>query len=272
MGNGLSKRINSFINNERISKEQFDELKYVAEITNFNEQILKWFRYLQSNEIIGWRNKLVTKKLCKIMEKEESLHFYALFCPSYIKGKDEAGFRTDDVGNTTKNGLKTLMDITKKTRELGFNCSNPEAIFFDIALEQPEKTMNMLDDLDKNIQNFCKYIPEGMNFSLLSKKFPELMDIVGYSGIIIDPLPVDDVVLSRIIERGGKFYELFGWDKDKIIHRSKVIASSEATVGNIIRHHMPNSIMVYTPTMLERAQVYSGNRQDDPLPIVFPKK
>ena len=272
MGSCLSKRINDFINNERISKEQFNELKYVAEITNFNEKILNWFRYLQSIEVIGWRNKLVTKKLCQIIEKEETLHFYALFCPSYIKGKGEAGFRIDDVGNTTKNGLKTLMDITRKTRELGFNCSNPEAIFFDIALEQPEKTVNMLSDLDINIQNFCKYVPEGMSFSLLSKKFPELMDIVGYGGIIIEPLPVDEVILARIIERGRKFYELFGWNKEKIINRSKVIASSEATVGNIIRHHMPNAIMVYTPTMLERAQVYSGKHQNDPLPIVFPKK
>lgn len=272
MGNSISKKINDFINNERISKEQFDELKYVAEITNFNEKILNWFRYLQSIEIIGWRNKLVTKKLCKILEKEKSIHFYALFCPSYIKGEGKAGFRIDDVGNTTKNGLNVLMDITEKTRELGFNCQNPEAIFFDIALEQPEKTINMLGDLDKNIQNFCKYLPERMDFSLLSKKFPELMDIVGYQGIIIDPLPVDDSILNRIIERGGKFYQLFGWNKEKIINRSKIIASSEATVGNVIRYNMSNYIMVYTPTMLERAQVYSGKRQDDPLPIVFPKK
>lgn len=83
---------------------------------------------------------------------------------------------------------------------------------------------------------------------------------------------VDEVILSRIIERGGKFYELFGWSNEKIVNRSKVIASSESTVGNIIRHRMPNSIMVYTPTMLERAQVYSGKKQNDPLPIVFPKK
>ena len=272
MVSNITKRINDFINNERISKEQFDELKYVAEITDFNEKILNWFRYLQSIEIVGWRNKLVTKKLCKILEKEEKIHFYALFCPSYIKGEGEAGFRTDDVGNTTKNGLKTLNDITDKTRQLGFNCINPEAIFFDIALEQPEKTINMLSDLEENINNFCKYIPENMNFSLLSNKFPELMDIVGYNGIIIDPLPVDEMILNRIIERGGKFYELFGWDKEKIINRSKVIASSEATVGNFLRHNMPNSIMVYTPTMLERAQIYSGKHQDNPLPIVFPKK
>ena len=272
MINNVTKRLNEFIGHEKLSKEQFDELKYVANITNFNEKILNWFRYLHSIEIVGWRNKLVTKKICSILEKNEPLHFYALFCPSYIKGNGEAGFRTDDVGNTTKNGLNVLMQITRRTEELGFSCLNPEAIFFDVALEQPEKTIDMIDDLKKNIINFCKYLPEGMEFSLLSKKFPEVMDIIGYHGIIIDPLPVDEKILNRIIERGEKFYQLFGWDKDKIINRSKIIASSEATVGNFIRWNMPNSIMVYTPTMLERAQVYSGKKQNDPLAIIIPKK
>lgn len=41
-----------------------------------------------------------------------------------------------------------------------------------------------------------------MEFSLLSKEFPELIDIIGYHGIVIEPLPVDEIVLKRIIERG----------------------------------------------------------------------
>lgn len=272
MTNSIMKKLNIFLKGERITKEQFDELKYVAKFTEFNNNILNWFRYLQEIEIVGWRNKLVTKKICSILQKNEPLYFYALFCPSYKKGIGEVGFRTDDVGDTTKNGLKVLKEIVVKTRQLGFKCLDPEVIFFDVALEQPEKTMDMLDDLKKNINNFCKYIPNGVNFALLSEKFPELLDIVGYHGIIIDPLPVDETILNRIVERGGKFYQLFGWDMDKIINRSKVIASSEATVGNIIRSKMPNSIMVYTPNMLERAQVYSGRHQDDPLAIIIPKK
>lgn len=65
----------------------------------------------------------------------------------------------------------------------------------------------MLDDLEKNIENFKKYVPENMEFSLLSEEFPELMDIIGYHGIVIEPLPVDEIILKRIIERGKKFYD-----------------------------------------------------------------
>ena len=111
-----------------------------------------------------------------------------------------------------------------------------------------------------------------MKFSLLSEKFPELMDIIGYEGIIVEPLPVNDVILNRIIDRGRKFYELFGWSMQQIEMRSRVIASSEAIVGAFIRNRMPEDIMVYTPTMLERAQVYSGKHQDNPLAIIIPKK
>lgn len=268
----MNKRLNDFLKNEKLSKENFDDLKNVANFTNFDERILSWFRYLQNFEIVGWRNKQVTKKICQILQKNEPVHFYSLFCPSYLKGDGATGFRTDDVGNTTKSGLKKLMEITEATKRVGFLCDKPEAIFFDIALEQPEKTIFMIDDLNKNIENFCKYVPKEMQFDILSNKFPEVMDIIGYNGVIINPLPVDEVILKRIIERGKKFYELFGWSIEKIVERSKVIASSEATVGTFIRNRMPDAIMIYTPTMLERAQIYSGRNQDDPLAIIVPKK
>lgn len=268
----LNKKLNTLLNNRRITKEQFDDLKNVANITNFNEKILEWFIQLHEIEVPGWRNKLVTKKLCEVLMSGQPLHFYSLFCPSYVKGENKSGFRTDDVGNTTKNGLKRLAQIVTMTRNLGFNCNNPEAIFFDVALEQPEKTINMLDDLKENINNFKKYVPEDVEFCLLSKKFPELLDLVGYQGVVLDPLPVDDSIMKRIIERGKKFYQLFGWNDEQIIERSRVIASSEGIVGMFLRQEMPLSIMLYTPTMLERAQIYSGKHQDDPLIILVPKK
>lgn len=268
----MNSKLNEYLKGEQISKLNFDDLKYIAELTDFNTKILDWFRYLQKNEIEGWRNKKVTKKICNILMSEKTIQFYSLFCPSYIKGEGADGFRTDDVGNTTKNGIKRLEEFTKITEKMGFKCAKPEAIFFDLSLEQPEKTIHKIEDLKINIENFKNYIPKKMTFSLLSEKFPELISIIGYRGITIEPLPVDEKVFNRIVERGRKFYELFGWNQEQIIERSKIIASSESTVGTFIRTQMPNSIMLYTPTMLERAQVYSGRNQEDPIAIIVPKK
>lgn len=272
MISNINKKINDFLCGQIVSKECFDDFKNVATYTDFDLKIMTWFRFIQNYEIIGWRNKLVTKKICNILKKGQKLHFYSLFCPSYLKGNGAVGFRKDDVGNTTKNGILKLKEIVDETRKIGFLCDNPEAIFFDLALEQPDKTTKMIDDLYINIENFKKYIPKDMEFYMLSQKFPELKDIIGYFGIELSPLPVDDIILNRIIERGSKFYELFGWNKEMIIKRSKTIASSEAIVGTFIRYRMADAIMVYTPTMLERAQIYSGKKQNDPLPIIIPKK
>ena len=37
----LIQKLNTFLNNQKLSKEEFDDLKHIAEITNFNEKILK---------------------------------------------------------------------------------------------------------------------------------------------------------------------------------------------------------------------------------------
>lgn len=272
----INKLLNDYLGGKRIPKEQFDDLKIVAETVGGNKKALDWFSYLQSIEITGWRPKLVTQKLARILassSKRNPLEFYALFCPSYKKGIGAHGFRTDDVGNTSRWGIKSLQNITKKTEELGFYCKPPRAIFFDVALEQPEKTITEIDDLKTNIKNLKKYVPRNMKFELLSELFPFLFDTIGYRGIKISPLPIPHKTLERIIERGKKFYDLFGWTEKQIKERSEVIASSEALVGNTVRYLLPSSIMIYTPTMLERAQVYSGHKfESDPLPIIFPRK
>jgi hypothetical protein len=272
----INKLLNKYLKGKRISKERFDDLKIVIKEVGYNKKILDWFSYLQEYEVMGWRPKLVTRKLCQILlnsSKGKPLEFYALFCPSYKKGLGAYGFRTDDVGNTSRWGIIKLSEIVQKSRQLGFACKPPRAIFFDVALEQPEKSIKKIKDLKKNIENLKRYIPKGMSFELLSELFPFLFDTIGYRGIKIQPLPVPQTTLDRIIERGKKFYKLFGWTSKQIKERSEVIASSEALVGNTIRYLMPNSIMVYTPTMLERAQVYSGHKfETDPLPIIFSKK
>lgn len=271
----VNKILNGYLGGKRIVKQNYDDLKIVVETIGYNKKILDWFSYIQTIETVGWRPKLVTQKLARIVSnasKQKPIEFYALFCPSYKKGVGAHGFRTDDVGNTSLRGIKILKEVVEKTRSMGISCEMPKAIFFDIAIEQPEKTIREIPDLKINIENFKKHIPKGMNFKLLSELFPLLFDTIGYQGIKIIPLPVSKNIMNRVIERGSKFYKLFGWTKKQIKERSEIIASSEALVGNTLRYAMPDSIMIYTATMLERAQIYSGQKfETDPLPIIFPE-
>ena len=86
-------RVKFFLGNERISLNSFKELCFVSEISGLQEEslvkILKWFRFLQTEEIPGWRTKEVTKKIAKLLisnSESSRIQFYALFCPSYKKG------------------------------------------------------------------------------------------------------------------------------------------------------------------------------------------
>lgn len=266
-----STSVNKFLDGKRISKWQFDDLINVTEVIGSNDSILKWFIYLQEIEIVGWRPKETTTKIAKILfdgSKQSPILFYALFCPSYKKGEDVSGFRTDGVGETTKIGIKNLNDIYQETKKLGFSCQKPLAIFFDLALEQPEKVINKKDlrDLEINIKNFKKELPSNIDFVRLSDLDEDIKRKVGLRGTVVNSLPISQDIFDRVLERGSKFYKLFGWNKKQIVDRTKTICCSEYLVGNFLRGKYPHGIMVYTPTMLERAQIYH------PLPIIFPKK
>lgn len=275
--------INNFLEYERVPKHEFDDLKLVVgELGNLKKnkrrRILNWFRVLEKIEIIGWRPRSITKKLVAILSKNNKTNkilFYALFCPSYKKGKGVFGFRTDDIGKTTLSGIKNLIFLWEATKKNGFVCEKPLAIFFDIAIEQPDKVLvaDGLRELEINIQNFKKYLPREVCFTKLSELNKELFRHIGYRGLTSNLLHIPNKTFRRIVERGKKFYRLFDWSEQEIIKRSKIIATSEAMVGEYLKYKFPNGIMVYTPTMLERGAVYSGmNFTTDPLPVIFPKK
>jgi len=62
-----NKILNEYLGNKRILKQNFDDFKIVIEAIGYNEPILDWFAYLQSIETIGWRSKLATQKLAKML-------------------------------------------------------------------------------------------------------------------------------------------------------------------------------------------------------------
>ena len=78
MIDNLNNRLNKFLKNEKISKENFDDLKNVANYTDFDEKILSWFRCIQNFEVIGWRNKKMTKNICQILKSGESILYFVL--------------------------------------------------------------------------------------------------------------------------------------------------------------------------------------------------
>ena len=53
----------------KISKEEFDDFKNIAEYTNFNVKIMEWFNKVYKIEIMWYSSKKVTQKICDIIIK-----------------------------------------------------------------------------------------------------------------------------------------------------------------------------------------------------------
>ncbi len=246
-----------------ISKKYYDELKTIKQVTS-DPLVIDWFNYIHNEETYGWRTKQMTRKIAELLASRKPVMFFALFCPSYKKGDGKFGFRTDGIGSTTTTGLETLKRVSDHTSTT-FQVEQPRAIFFDIAVEQPDKAKP--SDLQKNIENFTKNIPEGVSFDLLTDALPEMKIISGWHGFKNNKLPIAENVYQRIVERGKKFYTLFGWTDEMVKDRTDTIVSVEYLVGKLLTQRYPNGIMVYTPTMLERAYIYSQDEKD--IPIIF---
>lgn len=275
--------INRALRGQRIDPSHFSELEYLwklAKQSPMREENLKrsfaLARFIQIHEIAGWRNKTVTKKLWTILlenQRNSPLRFYAFFCPSYRKGINEVGFRTDGVGETTKRGLYALKILHQYANRLGFISEPPLAIFFDLAIEQFNAVIaqKLLTDLEKNFQNFKKEATQ-LNSEIIVQRLSHLDNFIqkiGIKGVHKGPLGVPKEIFKRVVQRGRLFYRLFGWTDSQVIERSKIICRSESLVGAWLRQTYPFGIMLYTPTMLERLFVYSGmDYRHDPLPII----
>lgn len=151
----------------------------------------------------------------------------------------------------------------------------PLAILFDLALEQFDKIVGVdpsLASLDINSDNLKRILPGCFDYMRLSD-VAELRDAVGFGGLNLPDLPIPTQLFDRIVNRGSEFYQQFGWTPDQVLQRSWTVSCSEAVVGAYLRGNLPNSILIYTPSMLERAALYSGMAyRTAPLPYVVPLK
>lgn len=282
----MTNKINVLLGGEKIDPSHYRELELLFKLgREINgsmdvDRVFELFRFIQTNEVVGWRSSIVTKKILRLLfanNLEKPLGFYALFCPSYAKGLEQIGFRTDDVGDTTVNGLKYLDAITKLAYRLGFTVKKPAVIFFDLAVERAEKIieLNLVTDLETNFDNFRRrahLVSQDFQIERLSE-LDDMQSQIGFCGIQTGSLGVPKELFDKVVWRGNLFYKLFGWREDQVRRRSEVICRSESFVGGYLRRRFPDDIFIYTPTMLERLFVYSGYKyKSNPLPIITIKK
>lgn len=243
-------------------------------------KLVEWWNFLNNNTSAEWRDKVTSNKIEKIVSRAVSedsfIHIYAVFCPSYNKGKGSYGY-AGICGNHTLNMIKKMTIFFNKTFKKGIKIK-ATAFFSDLLLENYTKLKNTSykADLEKNFQDFKNKFSKESDGQIEVKKLSsikDLLDKMGEEGIINGDLGVPKNIYLRTLKRNEIFYKTqLGWSDREIIDRSQTLARCYSFMGTIFRKYFPNSIMYWVESAYERGSMYSGVYQDDPIPIIYPIK
>ncbi len=251
-------------------------ISYEFEELDLLKKIGKLLLWIEENECPNLRTNKETENLIKFLIESyntgKEINVFALFCPSYKKGKAEVGFKIE-IGETTKKGLHNLNLIVKKFKEFGFN-TNGLAVYSDLALENFDKLLKKdLADLETNYNSFSEF---GFKFDLAITKLSEIgscFNSIGFQGINSETCDYNDEKIEALVLRSKPFYEeVLGWKVEDIKKRTINLINSCSKMGEEIRKLNPLSVMLITENMYERAKFYYASMEENPLPIVYPAK
>jgi len=254
------------------------KIKYTEEEFTILRKISSFLVWLDRYECKHFRTTKETEELVRSLltslKENRKILLFALFCPSYKKGKAVKGFN-EGIGDTTQRGIESLSTIYNITRFLQIPCE-AKAIYGDLALENSDKlNKNDFNDLGINFKNF-KMFGENINSDIEFTKLSNIgacKEVIGTLGITNGSIPLDPKEIKRITKRSRPFYkETLGWKDKDITKRTEDLARSCSFIAKEIRETNPLSIMVMTENIYERAKFYQGGEQNKTLPIFYPEK
>lgn len=275
----LVNQIVELLKREGIGKlEKKQSISFTDNELSILNKIVKFCLFFAEKECSHIRTtpetEALIRYLLKSIEKNKPLLIFALFCPSYKKGKNVFGFNIE-IGDTTKKGINNLLVLSQKATELGIK-NEALAIYSDLVLENYDKlTKTDFLDLEANFKNFVEYskkISPEITFLKISQvgRCKQRIGIKGFEGNRTD---LSDNTIQSIVYRSMPFYKgILDWEDEPIELRTRVLASSCSIMGDEIRKKNPNLIMVMTENIYERAVFYYANNLSKPIPIFYPHK
>lgn len=215
------------------------------------------------------------KLLKEIIDKNETINYFGILCPSYKKGNNAIGFASEP-GNTTYRAFANLERMAENTKLLGIKC-DVRMFYADISLENSEKFC------EQDWENFKKNIwldsiiakAHNIPFSTLTEFVPELEEIVGKEGKLTDinKIDVSKKAFDRSLWRDRQFYpKNFGWTEQEADNRTTIHAHSYYWQAEFIRKKFNYPVMVYSAYDYEKAGLYNGKNGNLWPCIIFPPK
>jgi len=242
--------------------------------------IVNFLKWISDNETKNLRTSFETMRLIDFLieaiDSRKELVVLALLCPSYKKGIGEFGFNKE-IGESTRIGVDNTGRVYGTLRDMGFNV-RMVIIFADLVIENYKEitSHNALGDLQSNISSARSYLAEKSDLAEFHKlsSFNYIASRLPLCGIDDNWNSIDFSTYQLVLKRNMNFYiNQFGWTTDKVVARTKTLASSYPIIGDFFRNEFGNILFVYTANSYERAAMYQGlDAKTNPIPIFFPKK
>ena len=259
----------------------FQKTEYSQQDLDLLSKLTNWWLYLCENGNEEFRDKNTNKNLlykaAKALKQNEELTIYAVYCPSYKVDTNAYGY-TGVVGNHTKKMINAFVDFIYLTNKVGIKVKGI-AFFSDLLLENLDKLINTdyLKDLGANYSEFEKLFNDLDKDNLIEVKklssISELKTSIGVKGITDGGLGIPPEVYEIVYTRNLVFYkEKLGWGDQRVKERTEILARCYSFMGKIFKNYFLNGIMFWTESAYERARMYNGMDQENPIPIIFPLK
>ncbi len=215
--------------------------------------------------------------LTRSITSNTPLLIYSIYCPSYNKGVNAYGY-TGVCGVHTQTHIRGHVSLVSRLSAVGIEVKGL-AIFSDLLLENFNRLVgtNYKQQLEKNFVHFTDLIQSIDPHKLMLVKklsaYKFLARMIGEKGAISGPIEVPDRVYNIALSRNRVFYRnVLGWDEESVVARTNVLVNSYSLMGHYFRRTFPNGIMYWVESAYERGLLYNGNKQKDPIPIIYPHK
>lgn len=259
----------------------FQKTEYDERDLELMKKLIDWWCWMDRNGNSEFRNKNTNKSIHKniinIIQNNSELVLYAVFCPSYKTGIGAVGY-TGKVGERTKMMIDVFRKFVYQSQNFGFKVRG-EVMFSDLLLENYEQLLET--DYRENLKSNFKEFKEIFNNKDYDKliRVRLLSDIesikktIGETGITEGNLGISKQTFDLVFKRNLVFYqEKLGWNEKEVLKRTEVLARCYSFMGSEFRKIWPQGIMFWTESAYERASMYSGTNELNPLAVIFPKK
>lgn len=243
--------------------------------------LINWWNFLNSETSHEFRDKETTDKIqdtiLYLVTHDYPLSVYAVYCPSYKTGDGVSGYN-GAIGTYTQRMIRRMSDFVYGSQTAGIKTLGI-AYFSDLLLENYEalRGTSYKTDLTENYEDFrstfARYDPHKIIATTLLSNIPSLKNRIGEKGITDGDIPVPLSVMNVVLKRNEVFYKnVLGWEDEEIRLRTETLGRCYSCMGDTFRQLYNHGIMFWTESAYERGRMYSGMRQNNPLPIIYPPK